>query len=55
MKIVFLSSLDLNLYLFRIDIMLKFRELGHEIIAIILKVNILKKLEKKVFKLFHIP
>jgi N,N'-diacetylbacillosaminyl-diphospho-undecaprenol alpha-1,3-N-acetylgalactosaminyltransferase len=50
MKIVFLSSLDLNLYLFRIDIMLKFRELGHEIIAIIPEGKYSEKIREKGFK-----
>ncbi len=50
MKIVFLSSLDLNLYLFRIDIMLKFRELGHEIIAIIPEGKYSEKIRKKGFQ-----
>ncbi len=35
MKIAFLSSLDLNLYLFRIDIMEKLLEKGHKVYAII--------------------
>jgi N,N'-diacetylbacillosaminyl-diphospho-undecaprenol alpha-1,3-N-acetylgalactosaminyltransferase len=35
MRIAFLSSLDLNLYLFRLDIMLQLKRDGHEIFAII--------------------
>ena len=35
--------------------MLKFRELGHEIIAIIPEGKYSEKIRKKVFKLFHIP
>jgi N,N'-diacetylbacillosaminyl-diphospho-undecaprenol alpha-1,3-N-acetylgalactosaminyltransferase len=37
LKIVFLSSLDLNLYLFRLDIMKRLLESGHEVYAIVPK------------------
>jgi len=47
MRVAFLSSLDLNLYLFRLDIMKALQKEGHQVIAIVPKGDYFEKIKNE--------